>query len=111
MYAKLYKLLTPRIGHDAARAAMVNQFTKVILVVVGLAAVAFSYTGGEHSSLVLVSLALRILFALLAVVYTKIRVAKAISKYLSTRVNWPEIPAYSPIEKFDEWLKNKKNLK
>jgi hypothetical protein len=108
MYSKLYELLLPRIGRDAAKAALINQYANVVLVALGLMAIVISYTGGEHPPRLLVSLTLLILLAFSAVIYTKVRVARSLTRYLKVRVRWFEVPKYSSISKFDEWLQNKK---
>ncbi len=109
MYKKLYELMLPRVGSKAAKAALVNQYSHVLLVFVGLASVVIAFTGGKRPPLILTSLATLILLAGAVVVYTRMQFARAISEYIGVKVRWYKIPNPTPLNVFDKWLQDLDN--
>jgi hypothetical protein len=96
--------LVPRIGADAARLSVQDAYLRLALLLFGLSAVVVRVldSGSPPILIVLVGGIFVILFVV--VLYTRIRLAKAMSKYIGIKIPWYSLPRFSPIEKFDAWL-------
>lgn len=107
MYSKLYELLASRIGPDAAKLAVQSEYTNVALAAVVVVSILISRNGNGQASLELGLPIFLILLAGGAAIYARIRLAKAISKYLSLEIKWYSMASYSArMEKYDKWLES-----
>jgi hypothetical protein len=104
MYYKLYKLMTPKLGQDAARAAVKVQYSNVVLVVVGITDITIGFAISKNSFTVLLVLFASLLAACAYFIYTRVQLANEITEYLDIDVQWYQIPNFTPVNLFDKWL-------
>lgn len=102
---ELLRLLVPKMGHDAARMAVLNRSANIALGIIALASIGlFRLAYANNMTWLVYGTAAVALLALTFAIYTKARAASALSKHLNVHVAWYSMPGVVPINKFDDWL-------
>jgi hypothetical protein len=106
MFSKLYKQLVPRVGINAANAAVRDQYAGLALVTIGV--VGFAIESTLRHPWIFVDFCLAAVAITCGImVYAKIQFARAASEYLGVKVRWFEYPNYQ-MKYFDIWLQRVK---
>ena len=102
-----YKDLEARIGQAALRQALMSQKTDLLVAFAGIVGIAFFWTGGKRSDYMINAVLMMVAVAVTISIYAKTRLAKTMSRQLSMKVHWYEIPAINKPIEYNRWLDKK----
>ncbi len=106
---KLFALLEPKIGSEAARIAVFDRYVTLFMGIFALAVVViFRITPNEISGIVLAGISGVGILIVAAGVYIKTRLASLLSQHLNIKIAWYSLPNVLPVSKFDAWLASKR---
>ncbi len=106
MYTRLYDLLEPKVGQNAAKKALDLQYANLGLLITGILVIALSYTGNEKTWVGIAILLMLLLAAVGVNVYFRIKFTEALSEHFKGKVRWFELPNFTPVSRFESWLES-----